>query len=130
MREERTAPRRLSRRSILQGLAAAPLVVVQNRAVSMPSTPVTLPSTPLLTRPIPSTGEALPVMGLGTWQTFDVGDVGAERAAQRTVLADFLRGGGRVIDSSPMYGRSEAVVGDLLAESAATAGPQSRQSTR
>ena len=82
----------------------------------MPSTPVTLPSTPLLTRPIPSTGEALPVMGLGTWQTFDVGDVGAERAAQRTVLADFLRGGGRVIDSSPMYGRSEEVVGDLLAD--------------
>ena len=97
-------------------MAAAPLVVVQNGAVSMPTAPVTAPTTPLLTRPIPSTGEALPVIGLGTWQTFDVGDVDAERAAQRTVLADFLRGGGRVIDSSPMYGRSEEVVGDLLAD--------------
>ncbi|HEX2659505.1 MAG TPA: aldo/keto reductase [Polyangia bacterium] len=76
-------------------------------------TPSPSPSKSLITRPIPSTGEALPVIGLGTWQTFDVG---AARESQRTVLAEFLRGGGRVIDSSPMYGRSEEVVGDLLAE--------------
>jgi diketogulonate reductase-like aldo/keto reductase len=70
---------------------------------------------PLATRPIPRTGEALPAIGLGTWQTFDVGDRAAERAPLAEVLATFLDGGGRVIDSSPMYGRAEGVVGDLLA---------------
>jgi diketogulonate reductase-like aldo/keto reductase len=94
-------------------MAAAPLVVVQNRTSSMPTTPVAVPTTPLVTRPVPSTGEVLPVIGLGTWQTFDVG---ADRDPQRTVLTEFLRAGGRVIDSSPMYGRAEEVVGDLLAE--------------
>jgi aryl-alcohol dehydrogenase-like predicted oxidoreductase len=70
----------------------------------------------MMTRPIPSTGEPLPVVGLGTWQTFDVGRDAAERAPLRAVLAGLLEAGGRLIDSSPMYGRSEAVVGDLLAE--------------
>ena len=65
------------------------------------------------TRVIPSTGERLPVIGLGTWQTFDVGDE-AERAPLREVLRRFFDGGGRVIDSSPMYGRAETIVGDLL----------------
>jgi aryl-alcohol dehydrogenase-like predicted oxidoreductase len=69
---------------------------------------------PLATRPIPRTGEALPVIGLGTWQTFDVGADAGARAPLRQVLADFLAGGGRVIDSSPMYGHAEEVVGDLL----------------
>jgi aryl-alcohol dehydrogenase-like predicted oxidoreductase len=69
----------------------------------------------MLHRPIPKSGEALPVVGLGTWQTFDVGSAPAERAALAEVLRRFLAGGGRVIDTSPMYGRAEAVVGDLLA---------------
>ena len=69
-----------------------------------------------MARPIPSSGEALPCIGLGTWQTFDIGDDAAERAQRREVLELLFAGGGRVIDSSPMYGRSEAVVGDLLAE--------------
>jgi diketogulonate reductase-like aldo/keto reductase len=73
----------------------------------------------IATRPIPRTGEALPVVGLGTWQTFDVGAGAAAREPLRQVLAAFLAGGGRVIDSSPMYGRAEEVVGDLLAERAA-----------
>jgi diketogulonate reductase-like aldo/keto reductase len=76
-------------------------------------------TTGLFTRPIPRTGEAIPAVGLGTWQTFDVGsdagDAPAERAPLADVLAAFLGGGGRVIDSSPMYGRAEGVVGDLLA---------------
>jgi aryl-alcohol dehydrogenase-like predicted oxidoreductase len=67
------------------------------------------------TRTIPRTGEALPVVGLGTWQTFDVGE-GAARAPLREVLRLFLDAGGRVVDSSPMYGRAERVAGDLLAE--------------
>jgi len=72
-------------------------------------------TTGLFTRPIPRTGEAIPAVGLGTWQTFDVGDAPAERAPLAEVLDAFLDGGGRVIDSSPMYGRAEGVVGDLLA---------------
>jgi len=70
----------------------------------------------MLIRPIPSTKEPLPVVGLGTWQAFDVG---AERAAldqRKEVLRVLLEAGGKVIDSSPMYGRAEAVVGTLLAE--------------
>lgn len=68
----------------------------------------------MLTRPIPRSGEALPVIGLGTWQTFDVGTDAAERAPLRDVLRRFLDAGARLIDSSPMYGRSEAVVGEEL----------------
>lgn len=71
---------------------------------------------PMLTRKIPSSGEPLPVIGLGTWQSFDVGAAAAERAPLREVLAEFSALGGRVIDSSPMYGNSEGVVGDLSGE--------------
>ena len=66
----------------------------------------------MLTRPIPKTQEPLPVVGLGTWQTFDVG---ADRQAldqRKEVLRIMFEAGGRVIDSSPMYGRAEEVVGD------------------
>jgi aryl-alcohol dehydrogenase-like predicted oxidoreductase len=70
----------------------------------------------MLTRPIPRTGEQLPVIGLGTWQTFNVGTDPKERAPLRDVLKRFLELGGRVIDSSPMYDRAELVVGELLAE--------------
>ena len=69
-----------------------------------------------VTRPIPSSGERLPVVGLGTWQTFDVGGDAQAHAPLREVLALFAAGGGKVIDSSPMYGSSESVVGDLVAE--------------
>lgn len=67
------------------------------------------------TRPIPSTGAALPVVGCGTWRTFDVGATKEERAPLAEVLRILFEAGGSVIDSSPMYGRAEAVVGDLLA---------------
>jgi diketogulonate reductase-like aldo/keto reductase len=70
---------------------------------------------PMLTRPIPSSGEQLPVIGLGTWQTFDIGPADPVRARLEEVLSEFVRLGGRLIDSSPMYGRSEAVVGQLAA---------------
>jgi aryl-alcohol dehydrogenase-like predicted oxidoreductase len=70
----------------------------------------------MLTRPIPRTGEQLPVIGLGTWQTFNVGTDPKERAPLRDVLKRFLELGGSVIDSSPMYDRAELVVGELLAE--------------
>jgi len=70
----------------------------------------------MLTRSIPSTGETIPVIGLGTWRAFDVGPGGTARRPLREVLQRLLDAGGRVVDSSPMYGRAEAVTGDLLSE--------------
>jgi diketogulonate reductase-like aldo/keto reductase len=67
----------------------------------------------MLTRAIPSSGEKLPVIGVGTWQTFDVGPSETDRAPLEKVLSLLVELGGRVIDSSPMYGRSEEVIGDL-----------------
>jgi diketogulonate reductase-like aldo/keto reductase len=70
----------------------------------------------IMTKRIPVSGEELPAIGLGTWQTFDVrADPGA-RAPLREVLRMFSEAGGRVVDSSPMYGAAESVVGDLSAE--------------
>ena len=64
------------------------------------------------TRKIPKTGEAIPMLGMGTWQTFDV--TPDKRAALDDVVKTFLAAGGRVIDSSPMYGRAEQTTGDIL----------------
>ena len=66
---------------------------------------------PLLTRPTPSTGEALPLVGLGSWITFNVGDDPVARDACAEVMRAFFEAGGRLIDSSPMYGSSQAVIG-------------------
>ena len=65
---------------------------------------------------IPSSGEELPAIGIGTWQTFDVRSDRAALAPLREVLKAFSAAGGRVVDSSPMYGAAEAVVGELTAE--------------
>jgi len=67
------------------------------------------------TRRIPSTGHDLPVIGVGTWRGFDVGSDVAARAQLTGVLQALFDAGGTVIDSSPMYGSSEVVTGDLLA---------------
>ena len=67
-------------------------------------------------RTIPSSGENLPVIGLGTWQVFDVGPAAADRQPLEAVLSKFSSLGGRVVDSSPMYGRAEQVVGDIAAK--------------
>jgi len=91
------------RRALLAALAAAAI----NPAFAQRT---------LLTKKIPASGEALPVIGLGTWQSFDVGAGAAARKPLREVLLGFARAGGRVVDSSPMYGAAEGVVGDLVAE--------------
>lgn len=70
----------------------------------------------ILMRKIPSSGEMLPVIGLGTWQTFDVAADAAARAPLEDVLREFAALGGKLIDSSPMYGRSEDVAGELIAK--------------
>ena len=67
----------------------------------------------MITRTIPKSSESIPVIGLGTWQTFDVGDTDRDRRPLIEVLRRFSAAGGRLIDSSPMYGKSEEVVGDL-----------------
>ena len=66
------------------------------------------------TRKIPSSGKSLPVIGLGTWQVFDVGASAAERTPLAQVVETLFAGGGSVIDSSPMYGKAEGVAGDIL----------------
>ena len=66
-------------------------------------------------RKIPSSNEMLPVVGCGTWRTFDVGGKPEDRVPLAEVLKVLFDSGGSVIDSSPMYGAAEGVVGDLLA---------------
>ena len=99
-----------ARRNTLKSLAALGLAAASARAGAQATDP-------LIMRPLASRGgtpaEQLPVIGLGTWQTFDVGADAAARATLGEVLQLFAGAGGRVVDSSPMYGSSEAVTGDL-----------------
>ncbi len=69
-----------------------------------------------ITREIPASGERLPVIGMGTWITFNVGSDEAARDRRTEIMRTFLDRGGRVVDSSPMYGSSEAVIGHALAQ--------------
>src|SRR3990172_11986167 len=96
-----------SRRTMLKLLAGAPVMALipTARAAATP-----------LKRAIPRTGELLHAVGLGTWQTFDVGGDADGRAAAREVFARFVKAGGQMVDSSPMYGSSESVVGDIAAD--------------
>lgn len=70
----------------------------------------------MLKRTIPSSGEEIAAVGVGTWRGFDIGNREADRARRREVLQLLLDSGASVIDSSPMYGRAEGVAGDLLAD--------------
>jgi diketogulonate reductase-like aldo/keto reductase len=103
----------LSRRDVLRYATASSIVASAPRlARSAPPTPKAAPT--MLTRTIPKTKEAIPAIGLGTWQAFDVEPTA--RAPLVEVVKQFLAAGGRVIDSSPMYGRAELVVGDVLGD--------------
>ena len=73
-------------------------------------------SSALLSRKIPSTGQTIPILGMGTWITFNVGRNQRLRDKRLEVLSTFFAGGGGMIDSSPMYGSSEEVVGYCLAK--------------
>lgn len=100
------------RRNLLQSLAGVWTLLALRPAISQDQK--------IMTRKIPSTGESLPAVGLGTWQVFDADRGGtadaAARAPLREVIAAFSRAGGKLIDSSPMYGSAETVAGDLVAE--------------
>ncbi len=98
-----------ARRSALRGLAGlAGLAAVSPVPVQA--------AEGLVARVIPSSGETLPAIGVGTWQTFDAGGDATTLGALKEVLALFAAAGGRVIDSSPMYGSSETVAGDIAAD--------------
>jgi diketogulonate reductase-like aldo/keto reductase len=96
------------RRGFLCGLAGAALVPALGTEDAMAE-----PA--MITRLIPSTGEAMAVIGLGTWPVFDVGEDDGSRRPLREVVQRLVAAGGRMIDTSPMYGRSEGVVGDIVA---------------
>jgi diketogulonate reductase-like aldo/keto reductase len=68
----------------------------------------------LLRKPIPATGETIPAIGMGTWLTFDIGEDAVALDTRVEVLETFFRMGGGMVDSSPMYGSAEAVVGHCL----------------
>jgi diketogulonate reductase-like aldo/keto reductase len=107
-----------TRRQFASGIAVGAMsaLAALRKAIAMPAPDPAPDKAAMIARAIPSTGEKMPVIGLGTWQVFDVG--GGDRARQplRAVLQDFADAGARMIDSSPMYGRAEAVTGDLVAE--------------
>jgi len=101
----------ISRRNTLKLIGAAAL-----GGITMPSLASLYKSRTMLKRAIPSSGEKLPVVGLGTWIQFDVGASASEREPLRQVLKSMHQYEGKVIDSSPMYGNAERVVGDLTTE--------------
>jgi diketogulonate reductase-like aldo/keto reductase len=102
----------LSRRSFLASLAAAGAAAAFRPALAgaYPG-PAAARSGPILTRAIPSSGEAIPLVGLGSSVTFNVGEDVAARNKCAEVMQVFFAEGGRLIDSSPMYGSSQAVIG-------------------
>ena len=102
----------IKRRQLLQ--LSAGLLASQSLQIRAGDAPTPLPTLPLIQRPIPSSGELLPVMGMGTSRTFDTDGDEASLADLRAVLEAFFNGGGTAIDSSPMYGRAESRVGDVL----------------
>jgi len=83
-------------------------------AASLAAMGVRARADPALRRPIGRAGDSLPVIGLGTWLAFDVGSDPAEQAPRREVLRRFFAAGGGMIDSSPMYGNAEWLLGQLL----------------
>jgi diketogulonate reductase-like aldo/keto reductase len=98
----------MNRRDCLFRLNALGLLSLGDRVIPKEET--------IQKRIIPSTSERLPIVGVGTWQTFDVSNSAEERTPLKEVLTTLLSKGGSVVDSSPMYGRSEEVVGDISTE--------------
>ena len=96
-----------TRRTLLAATLAAPLCVLA---------PAGLAQGARMKRAIPRTGEKICAVGLGTWQVFDVAEDSAARAEAKQTLKVFAELGGELVDSSPMYGSSETVTGDVAAE--------------
>lgn len=105
-----------TRRSTLKMLSTAGFGTLLLPLSTVTGTMQPMTAATMRKRIIPSSNEMLPVVGLGTWQQFDVGTTEQERQPLREVLSIMRAMGGTVIDSSPMYGRSEEVIGDLTKE--------------
>lgn len=103
----------MSRRTFLKSAAAVGLTLGLSPWTSFLES-VGAAGKTMRTREIPASGEPLPVVGVGTWQQFDVASEPAYLKPLRKVLRTLFRKGGSVIDTSPMYGRAESVVGRLL----------------
>ena len=101
----------LPRRVVLAGLSAAPFVPIGHR-----SAPARAASAALLTRPIPRSGEPLPVIGLGTANSWDTGGDPAGRDARAAVIRSLTAAGATLIDTAPSYGGAESLIGDIVAE--------------
>jgi len=99
-----------TRRTVLTGGAALALSAVASHS------PLRAQTAQVATRQIPSSGEAIPAVGLGTWITFNVGEDAVLRDECAAVMAAFFEAGGSLIDSSPMYGSSQPVIGYGLAK--------------
>ncbi len=97
--------RRLMRWAALGGAGLA------LRSLPISAVPAAAERGPLLVRPIPSSGETLPLVGLGSWITFNVGDDAPALDGCAEVLRAFFAEGGRLVDSSPMYGSSQKTIG-------------------
>lgn len=102
-------------------LASAALATTAATTLGFAAGPLLAAERPLRTRAIPSSGETLPVIGMGTSTSFEIGNDVAARAALAEVLRRFVEGGGRVIDTSPSYSDAEDVLGGLLAEAGSRA---------
>ena len=100
-----------SRRNALKTMSLAGSAILLHSPNAMTQNKETI-----LQRLIPSSGEELPIVGVGSWQQFDVGATAMDCEPLREVLASMHKMGGRVIDASPMYGRAEKVIGDLTTE--------------
>ncbi|MEN8132012.1 MAG: aldo/keto reductase [Pseudomonadota bacterium] len=96
------------RRTFIKGICGLGATISLNPGWLFAKTKTTI------TKPIPSTGESLPIIGMGSSRTFDVGDDQTARENLTKVLQVFFDHGGALIDSSPMYGSSEKVIGGLL----------------
>jgi diketogulonate reductase-like aldo/keto reductase len=111
MTRQPISPGHPTRRAVIQALAGGALGALLRPYSALAHAP----TASVLTRAIPSSGEKLPVVGLGTWITFNVGDDPLLRDEAAAVMRAFFEAGGRVIDSSPMYGSSQEAVGYGLA---------------
>ncbi|MCE7065949.1 aldo/keto reductase [Dyadobacter sp. CY326] len=101
-----------SRREIVKSIGFTSCAMLLDPLTSLSQTNQKI----MLQRAIPASGEKLPVIGLGSWQQFDVGPGAAERAQLKEVLGKMEELGGKLVDASPMYGRAEQVIGDLSGE--------------
>ena len=102
-------PTQVTRRRVLAGAGALAAAPTLSRVA-----PAAAKAAPMITRTVPATGEAMPAVGMGTWITFNVGEDPELRDHRATILRTFFDMGGGMIDSSPMYGSSQAVVGHGL----------------